>query len=175
VHNIIKLPNLDVYANLSDGNCVLWGDGANGRVAKAPHNLPVVGQILTYLFSTSGITSIFVLSQTAYLPLLSPRCQQSFSASRTSTIAGKLTKQLHLLTAGVLLKWWHMRTKDLEGLSSIPVTQCYRPVLSQACKPHTSDVTRKTAGKEKRPMISCSKTSCEESWHMSAPKNEKAS
>jgi len=43
-------------------------------VAKAPRILPLVWLILTYLFSSSGITIIFLLSQNAYLPLLSPLC-----------------------------------------------------------------------------------------------------
>jgi len=35
MHVIVKLPNLIIHADPSDGNCVLHEDGANSRTAKS--------------------------------------------------------------------------------------------------------------------------------------------
>jgi hypothetical protein len=57
-----KKSNLDVHANPEDGNCALNEDGVNGRIAKAPHILPVVWLILVYLFSSSGISYLCLIA-----------------------------------------------------------------------------------------------------------------
>jgi hypothetical protein len=42
-----------------------------------------------------------------------------------------------------------MSANNRDGLSGIPVTDCDRIILSQACNVRNSDVTRKTEDKEK--------------------------